>query len=114
MTDPKLLPCPFCGCDAVFEPNDRVPHVHAFGRASCSNDDCALVDEPGNSVQIRPFEWNRRADLASTFDVAELATQCVRVVRDLDYVDYVDQPGDEAALYYEFRRILTEAKGGAL
>ena len=61
MTDPKLLPCPFCGCDAVFEPNDRVPQVTNYdadeARDEEVNDGSAdaggVPDRAGTDVPVR-------------------------------------------------------------
>ena len=51
----ELLLCPFCGSRAVIEPLSGMNWVR------CTGTDCALVDEPGNSVLLNPEAWNTRS-----------------------------------------------------
>jgi len=53
MTTDKLLPCPFCGVDALLE-NESFDPTEAW--CSCPNKDCILWGEVHD-----PIKWNHRA-----------------------------------------------------
>ena len=62
----RLLPCPFCGGEAVLEPH---PSLNDCVRAGCGNPSCAV--RPATEYLLRCFvdelhaAWNGRAEPAT-------------------------------------------------
>lgn len=64
--DNRLLPCPFCGEEAIigyFPADERLAKREAF-YVGCSNDNCACeLEHPGGfkTLEEALAKWNRRA-----------------------------------------------------
>lgn len=56
----ELLPCPFCGNDAVLRPWSPKGHVEKFWRAECGSFQCGALIGPLRSPAVLCELWNRR------------------------------------------------------
>ncbi len=92
----KLLPCPFCGSEAIFSPERASQEAYVM----CGNNSCDIQPSLYESTDGRAAEsWNRRSAVPETAAIRNSALEeAAKVCEDTENVEsrdsYYAQLGD--------------------